>query len=105
MPQCNSSEDISTEKIMHEKRVLKTPAGETTINIPSPGDFRSFYVFAMHKSGSSLLNKMLDTALMRAGVPQIAIPDVTFAAGLPDDPILNPEDFVFDNGYCYRGFR
>ena len=90
---------------MHEKRILKTPAGETTINVPSPGDFRSFYVFAMHKSGSTLLNKMLDTAFMRVGVPQIAIPDVTFAAGLPDDPILNPEDFVFDSGYCYRGFR
>jgi Sulfotransferase domain len=90
---------------MHEKRILKTPAGETTINVPSPGDFRSFYVFAMHKSGSTLLNKMLDTAFMRAGVPQIAIPELTFAAGLPDDPILNPEDFLFDNGYCYRGFR
>jgi hypothetical protein len=48
---------------------------------------------------------MLDTAFMRAGVPQIAIPELTFAAGLPDDPILNPEDFLFDNGYCYRGFR
>jgi hypothetical protein len=90
---------------MHERHILKTPAGETTINVPSPGDFRSFYIFAMHKSGSTLLNKMLDTAFMRLGVPQIAIPDVTFAAGLPDDPILNPEEFIFDSGYCYRSFR
>src|SRR5207249_2211233 len=27
------------------------------INVPSPSDFQSFYVFAVHKSGSSLLNK------------------------------------------------
>jgi hypothetical protein len=87
------------------QRVLKTPAGEAIINVPPPGNFHSFYVFALHKSGSSLLNNMLDTALRRAGVSQIAIPDVAFAAGLPDDPILNPEDLVFDNGYCYRGFR
>jgi hypothetical protein len=87
------------------QRILKTSAGETTVNVPPPGDFRSFYAFAMHKSGSTLLNNMLDAALRRVGVPQIAIPDVAFAAGLPDDPILNPEDFVFDSGYCYRGFR
>jgi hypothetical protein len=90
---------------MQEKHILKTPAGETTINVPPPGNFRSFYVFAMHKSGSTLLNKMLDTAFIRVGVPQIAIPDVAFAAGLPDDPILNPEEIIFDSGYCYRGFR
>lgn len=87
------------------KRILKTPAGETTIDVPCPGNFPSFYLFALHKSGSSLLNKMLGTALRRVGVPEIAIPDVAFGAGLPEGSILNPADFIFETGYCYRGFR
>jgi hypothetical protein len=85
--------------------VLKTPAGETPINIPPPGNFDAFYLFAMHKSGSTLLNRMMNFALIRSKVPQIAIPEVAFAAGLPENDILNPEEFIFERGYCYRGFR
>jgi len=84
---------------------LKTPAGQTDIEIPPPGDFPSFYLFAMHKSGSTLLNGMMGDALARASVPQLAIPEFAFRAGLHDNTILNPEDFTFARGYCYRGFR
>jgi len=84
---------------------LKTSAGDTEIRIPSPADLESFYLFAMHKSGSTLLNKMMNSALILANIPQIAIPDVAFAAGLPENNILNAEEMIFERGYCYRGFR
>jgi hypothetical protein len=84
---------------------LKTSAGETEILIPDPADIDSFYLFAMHKSGSTLLNKMMNSALMLARIPQIAIPDVAFAAGLPENNILNADKIIFGRGYCYRGFR
>jgi hypothetical protein len=53
--------------------VLKTPAGEMTFDLPQPGDFRPFFLFAMHKSGSTLLNRMMYQALSAAGVPQHAL--------------------------------
>ncbi len=84
---------------------LKTPMGETKIAIPNPGDFKSFYLFAMHKSGSTLLNRMVNSALILAEIPQIAISEAAFEAGLPENNILNPEEIVFARGYCYRGFR
>lgn len=84
---------------------LKTKQGDVEINIPPPGDFPSRFVFAMHKSGSTLLNKMLGNALRLAKVPQIAPGESAFSAGLSGNQLINPQDFVFERGYCYRGYR
>lgn len=84
---------------------LKTPGGSAVAILPPPGDFESFFVFAMHKSGSTLMNNMLAKVLGTLRVPQIAISELAFAAGLPENEILNPEDVIFDRGYCYRGYR
>lgn len=84
---------------------IKTISGSAAFMLPDPGDFDSFYVFAMHKSGSTLLNNMLEEVLTFIGIPHIAISEVAFKAGLPENDILNPEDFIFEKGYCYRGYR
>lgn len=85
--------------------VVMTPAGNTQIKALPPANFLSFYVFAMHKSGSVLLNSMLDQVFTVAKVPQVAIPEATFRAGLPENVVLNPEELIFKTGYCYRGYR
>jgi len=82
-----------------------TPKGGVTIDLPAPGDFDSCFVFALHKSGSTLLNNMLAEVLEAAGMPQIALSELLFSAGLPENEIINPQDIVLDRGYCYRGFR
>ncbi len=84
---------------------IETPGGSTVASIPPPGNFDSFYVFAMHKSGSTLLNNMLMKVLGASGIPQMAISELAFAAGLPENKISNPEDLIFERGYCYRGYR
>ncbi|MGO9740425.1 MAG: sulfotransferase domain-containing protein [Roseiarcus sp.] len=86
-------------------RILKTQAGETEITIATPGQFRSFFLFAMHKSGSTLLNNMMTAALSSAEIPVIDLAWAAFSAGLPENRITNADEFVFDNGYCYLGFR
>jgi hypothetical protein len=87
------------------RAVIRTSAGNTAFDLEEPGDFPSFFVFAMHKSGSTLMNRMLDQALFAAGVPQIPLPAIAFEAGLPPNEILNPEELVFERGYCYRNFH
>lgn len=84
---------------------LETPDGSTVVNIPLPGDFDSFYIFAMHKSGSTLLNNMFMQVCGALGIPQMAISEMAFAAGLPENKITNPEEVIFERGYCYRGYR
>lgn len=51
------------------------------------------------------MNNMLKEALRYAKIPQLALAEVAFAAGLPENEITNPEQFIFPRGYCYRGFR
>ena len=51
------------------------------------------------------MNNMMEEALARAGVPQIDIPRTAFYAGLPENNVTNPQDLIFEHGYCYRGFR
>src|SRR5262249_13572233 len=87
------------------RAVIKTSAGHTAFDLEEPGDFPSFFVFAMHKSGSTLMNRMLDQALSAASVPQVPLPSIAFEAGLPANEILNPEELIFPEGYCYRNFH
>jgi Sulfotransferase domain len=87
------------------RAVIRTLAGHTAFDLEEPGDFPSFFVFAMHKSGSTLMNRMLDQALSAAGVPQVPLPSIAFEAGLPANEILNPEELIFPQGYCYRNFH
>ncbi|HEX4571093.1 MAG TPA: sulfotransferase domain-containing protein [Dongiaceae bacterium] len=84
--------------------VIRTPAGNAAFDLEEPGDFPSIFVFAMHKSGSTLMDRMLKQALTAAGVPQMALPTVAFRAGLPNE-ILNTEELIFPRGYCYRRFH
>ena len=76
-----------------------------SIQLPPPGDFESFFVFALHKSGSTLLNNMLAEVLAATGMPQVALSELLFSAGLPENEIINPQEVILDRGYCYRGFR
>lgn len=87
------------------ERVLKTSAGSVRIRLPRPSRLPSFYLFALHKSGSTLLNNMMQDAIDCAGISSIALSEVAFSAGLPESDIINPEDFIYPVGYCYRGFR
>ena len=68
-------------------RILKTPAGRTRVLMPRPGRFASFYVFALHKSGSTLMNNMLIRAFDYAKVPHVALSEFAFSAGLPENEI------------------
>jgi hypothetical protein len=91
--------------LLRREKLLKTSVGTARLRLPPRGPAPSFYLFAMHKGGSTLLNDMMGEALNQANIPQINIPEVAFSAGRPECDILNPEEFIFQHGYCYRGFR
>src|SRR5262249_16007540 len=99
-----AAEPEGAARQMH-RAVIRTSAGEVAVDLEEPGDFPSFYVFAMHKSGSRLLNTMLNQALSAAGIPQQAQPALLFQAGVPANDVLNPDELIFPRGYCYRSFR
>jgi hypothetical protein len=84
---------------------LKTTKGEVAVSFPAPADFDSCFLFAMHKSGSTLMYQMMRLALSVAGIPTIALSEIAFGAGLPENEILNADAFILGRGYCYLGYR
>lgn len=51
------------------------------------------FAFSMHKSGSSLLNGMIEAVCSQANVPSISVPDILFMHGVPG-AIWEPDEHV-----------
>ncbi len=72
---------------------------------PSKSDSKPFFfIFGLHKSGSTLLNNIFNDICTEANIEQISLEELLFEKGFtPID--INIEGFPFYNGICYRGFR
>lgn len=87
--------------------LLKTTDGQVAeIELSPPADIESFFVFCLHKSGSSLLNAMLNEICRLAGVPSFRPQELAFKHGFDVDS-WDPEiqSLFKRDGYCYAGFR
>ena len=86
---------------------LKTVNGEVVeIELGSAADINSFFVFCLHKSGSTLLNKMLLEICALTGVPVFQPEDLEFRNGFTIgswDPGI--QSLFVKDGFCYTSFR
>ena len=79
---------------------------ELKIDVPRPADLDSFFVFAMHKSGSVLLNNMIRDVCNYKNIPFINIPTCCFNNGIRFGVLDNRIDNLMKiRGYAYVGFR
>lgn len=70
-------------------------------------DFERYFAFSVHKSGSTMLGKMLRDVCKRCDLPSVSIPNFFFSEGVQaqdwkDDEKLAP---VFNKNILYYGFR
>lgn len=69
-------------------------------------DMPSVLLFALPKSGSTLLDRMIREASAEAGLTYVSIMEEFFKLGIPDNLIPPSTSEIFlDKGYCYGGFR
>ena len=71
------------------------------------GDFAPCYAFSVHKSGSTMMNKMIGEVCRKQDIPSVALPNWFFDEGIPPkvwstDPELLP---VCSRNLVYYGFR
>lgn len=80
-----------------------------TIDIPTenPAAIEAFFLFGIHKSGSSLLNKIFNNICRILKIPTIAISSLAFEQGIPTEAWDNCDTLnsIIMDGYCYRGYR
>lgn len=77
------------------------------VQIKEPSSIDAFFIFGIHKCGSSLMNKVFVDICDSLEIPGISIPEAAFQQGIPTpswetDKALNS---IIKDGYCYRGFR
>jgi hypothetical protein len=76
------------------------------LEIPKPSNHQSFFSFALHKSGSVLLNQILTEVCKKTDIPAIDIPQLIFNNGqLFKNLDKNFDSLLREKGYAYLGFR
>ena len=76
------------------------------ISIPEPVAIDSFFIFSLHKAGSTLLNKIIRHCCLYHKIPFVNFPSETFQRGFPFESVdQNIIKHFEPKGYCYGGFR
>lgn len=77
------------------------------IPMPESANIESFFLFGLHKSGSTLLDKIFTKVCLLKNLPYISIPSLTFQQGIPDRlwESNNLVNSLIKDGYCYGVFR
>ena len=88
-------------------QIVKAGDGtEVAFEIGPAADIESFFVFSMHKTGSTLLNEMLVDVCRIANVPIFSPEQIEFRNGLPLGELdLSVQSWFRRPGYCFSGFR
>jgi hypothetical protein len=73
--------------------------------IPEKSKYESFFLFSIHKSGSTLANKILQDICDDSGIPVINLPSFLFGVPRPYWEASQSINELLMEGYCYNGFR
>ncbi len=89
-----------------EKAVYTTGHQKLVIDIPAASRYPSFFVFAMHKSGSVMQDKIFEDICAYFKIPLISIAKTAFKQGIEEGAFEKDICDIFqETGYCYYGFR
>lgn len=80
---------------------------ELTKGLPADGLSEPLYAFGVHKCGSTLMHKMLESACGQARIPVANIPRIAFQEGLREAEWSGDRDLVpiFERRLLFCGFR
>lgn len=83
---------------LHNNKLINTSINNINSNIDA------FFIFGLHKSGSTLLNSIFKEICSEAQIGQIALEEILFSKGIPPKEV-DVDKLQFNDGICFRGFR
>lgn len=94
-----------SDKIVERTFLSKT--GETVLmKLEPPAKIPSFFVFALHKSGSTMLDKILEQICSFQSIPLASVSKSAFKQGVIEDSLTDDVRQLFlETGYGFYGFR
>ncbi len=77
------------------------------ISLEPPAAIESFFIFGIHKCGSTLINKIFTDICHQLGIPCVAIPRIALQQGIPPGIWGKCEalNSIILDGYCHEDFR
>ncbi len=87
-------------------RLTSTTGESFELELPKPADHPSFFAFALHKSGSTLMCKMIREALAKTDLPVVNVCGMAFAKGIRAGALdASMGAILHPDGYGYISFR
>jgi hypothetical protein len=88
------------------KTFLTQDNHEITIEVPPPSCTPSFFVFALHKSGSTMLNGIIEAIAHYRQIPIISVAQSSYMQGFEEDELDKEVCSLFTpTGYGFYGSR
>lgn len=89
------------------KKILYTKDNrEVSLEIAEPANIRSFFVFALPKSGSVLQDKIFEDICSELNIPLVSVAKSAFNQGIEESNFSEEIcDLFLEQGYGYYGFR
>jgi hypothetical protein len=89
------------EKIFLTRKNEKIP-----VYVPAPADLPSFFVFSLHKAGSTMLTGIVEKIGAHLQIPLISPAQAAYRQGCEEDDLTKDICSLFsDTGYGFYGFR
>ena len=89
-----------------QKVILSIDKKEVFLQIPPPANIPSFFVFALHKSGSVMQDTIIEEICDYVQIPLVSIAKNAFAQGVDENNFDESICEIFtESGYGFYGFR
>ena len=101
------NDECAVDDIEQMKKVIYTSnQQELELEVSAPANIQSFFAFAIPKSGSVLLDNVLEDICACLDIPAISIAKTAFQEGIEEGQFGEEIcEFFVERGYCYYGFR
>lgn len=73
--------------------------------LPDPAKQGPFFALGPHKSGTVLMNGLLEALCQSSGMPYFDLPGEAFKQGIDASHLKDVGDLFFQRGICFAGFR
>lgn len=92
---------------MRMKKLLHTHNNQQIfIPVPPPSNLPSFFVFSLHKAGSTMLSGIIEKIGSQLEIPLISVTQTAYAQGFEEDQLTEEACSLFSKvGYGFYGFR
>lgn len=107
LKKCGQKQAREKSKTERSFKVVLTDDSTACFQMPLPDPSKNgpFFALGPHKSGTVLMNGLLEALCHSSGMPYFDLPGEAFKQGIDASHLKDVGDLFFQKGICFAGFR